>query len=223
MKNKSFNNTVHFWGRVTVVCALACFCLLPFLLAFANGIPFQIGKMLSTGLPLFFTFSLTALCENFSFAPIIGCGALYMACVTGNVSNMKVPAAINAMEVSGCQSGTEKGDVISIVAVASSTFVTTLIVFLGMLFLAPLFAPVYENAFLQPGFKNLVPALYGALIFPMIQKSKLQAVVPIATPLIICLIVGRSFFSQNQSYLMVLVIVISVIAAYKSYQKRKTV
>ena len=222
MKKRSFSDTVHFLVCFTVFVTISCFILLAILLALGYGIPIQLGKMLSTSLPLFFTFALTAICENVSYAPIIGCGALYMACVTGNVSNMKVPASINAMEISGYTSGSEKGDIISIIAVASSTFVTTIIVFLGMLFLAPIFEPVYNNVFLQPGFKNLVPSLFGALLFPMIGKAKMQAIIPVLMPVILCFIFGRSFFSQNQSYLMVVVILVAVFVAYQSYKKKQT-
>lgn len=150
-----------------------------------------------------------------------GSGALYMACVTGNVSNMKAPAAINAMEVAGYTAGSEEADVISMIAVASSTFVTTVIVFLGMLFLAPLFEPIYNNPFLQPAFQNMVPALIGALLFPFIFKAPKQSVVPILLPVITILLTGRSVFSSNQSYIMVAVILLSVLYSLALYKKGK--
>lgn len=138
----------------------------------------NIPQILQNAFPILLTFSISGICENLSFMPIIGSGALYMACVTGNVSNMKVPAAVNAMEVAGHAPGSEKADVVAMIAVAASTFVTTAIVFLGMLFLAPIFAPVYNNPFLQPAFQNMVPALIGALLFPYILKAPKQAIVP---------------------------------------------
>ena len=171
--------------------------------------------MLQNGAPIFLTFAISGICENLSFTPIIGSGALYMACVTGNVSNMKIPAAVNAMEVAGCAAGTDKANVISIIAVAASTFVTTAIVFLGMLFLAP----VYNNEFLQPAFTNMVPALFGALLFPNIAKAPKQAVLPIVLPIIIIFIVGRSFFSSNQSYIMMGVIILSALYSYMLHKK----
>lgn len=105
------------------------------------------------------------------------------------------------------------------IAVAASTFVTTAIVFLGMLFLAPLFAPIYNNAFLQPAFQNMVPALFGALLFPYIARAPKQAVVPILVPLVVIFIVGRAFFSSNQSYIMVAVILLSVFYSYTLHKK----
>ena len=142
MKDNSFYNKIHRLGRITVVCALISFMAVPFGLAAVNGISMNIPEILKNAIPLLLTFSISGICENLSFMPIIGSGALYMSCVTGNVSNMKVPAAVNAMEVAGYTAGSDRADVVAIIAVAASTFVTTAIVFLGMLFLAPLFEPI---------------------------------------------------------------------------------
>lgn len=219
MKEKSFYNKIHALGRITVVLALTSFMGVPFGIAVFNGVSMNIGEVLQNAVPILLTFTISGICENLSFMPIIGSGALYMACVTGNVSNMKVPAAVNAMGIAGYDAGTERGDVISMIAVAASTFVTTAIVFLGMLFLAPLFAPIYNNAFLQPAFQNMVPALFGALLFPYIARAPKQAVVPILVPLVVIFIVGRSFFSSNQSYIMVAVILLSVFYSYTLHKK----
>lgn len=219
MNGKSFYEKIHALGRITVVLALVCFMGVPFGLAVANGVSLDLPSILQNGAPIFLTFAISGICENLSFTPIIGSGALYMACVTGNVSNMKIPAAVNAMEIAGCTPGSDRGDVISIIAVAASTFVTTAIVFLGMLFLAPIFAPIYNNPFLQPAFQNMVPALFGALLFPYILKAPKQAIVPILVPIVLIFIVGRAFFSSNQSYIMVAVIILSAIYSYMLHKK----
>ena len=217
MKEKSFNDKIHLLGRITVICALVAFMGVPFGLAAANGIPVHVSEVLKNAVPLLLTFSIQGICENLSFMPIIGSGALYMACVTGNVSNMKVPAAVNAMEVAGYTAGSEKGDIVSMIAVSASTFVTIIIVFLGMMFLAPLFAPIYNNAFLQ----HMVPALIGALLFPFILKAPKQSIVPILLPIIAILTVGRKVFSSNQSYIMIGVIVLSVLYSLALHKKGK--
>jgi len=219
MKDKSFSSKVHLLGRGTVILVLICFVSLAFLLGAVHGISFDLGTALQNGIPILITFTIAGVCENIAYAPIIGCGALYMACVTGNVSNMKTPAAINAMEVSGHAPGTSEGDVISIIAVAASTVVTTIIVFAGMLFLAPLFEPIYNNPFLQPAFQNMVPALFGALLVPQIAKAPKQAVCPLVVAIIIRIAVGASFFTTYQSFIMIGVILISVAYSYLLHKK----
>lgn len=219
MKNMSYNDKVYLLGRSTVLLALIAFASVPFGLSIAFDSPIDWPVVIEATLPIFLTFAITAVCENLSFAPIIGPGALYMACVTGNVSNMKIPAAVNAMEVAGVEPGSDKANVISIIAVAFSTFVTTAILFIGMLFLAPLFEPVYNNAFLKPAFDNVVPALFGALLFPYIVKTPKQALLPIVLPIILIFIVGRTFFSSYQSYIMMIIIILSGVYSYMLHKK----
>ena len=214
MNGTNFYTRIHRLGRITVILALVCFMAVPFGLSAVYGQPLDFAAIVENGAPIFLTFAISGICENLSFMPIIGSGALYMACVTGNVSNMKIPAAVNAMEVAGYEPGTEKADVISIIAVAASTFVTTAIVFLGMLFLAPLFEPIYNNPFLQPAFANMVPALFGALLFPYVAKAPKQAILPILLPIAVIFIVGRTFFSSYQSYIMMIIIIFSALYSY---------
>lgn len=218
--SKSFYNRIHLLGRVTVIIALLCFLAVPLGLAAVTHTKLNMGLILQNAIPILITFSIAGICENLSFAPIIGSGALYMACVTGNVSNMKIPAAINAMEISGCTPGSDKGEVISIVAIAFSTLVTTFIVFLGMLFLAPVFEPVYNNPFLQPAFQNMIPALFGALLFPYFTKCLKESLVPLIAAVITITIVGRSFYSANQSYIMIGIIFLSAFYSYRLFKKK---
>ena len=201
MKERSFYDNIHTLGRVTVVLALLCFMAVPFGLSIINGVPLDLANAIKSGMPVLITLGIAGICENLSFMPIIGSGALYMACVTGNVSNMKVPAAANAMDLAGCTPGSQEGDVISIIAVAASTFVTTIIVLL-------------------PAFQNMIPALFGALLFPQIAKAPKQAIVPILIPVALILLVGRQFFSDNQSYIMVGIIVLSALYSYGLFKKK---
>lgn len=216
----SFYTRIHILGRLTVCMTLLFFLAVPAGLAAVNHMPVELGTILRNAVPILITFTIAGVCENLSFAPIIGSGALYMACVTGNVSNMKIPAAINAMEIAGYTPGSERGDVISIIAVASSTVVTTVIVLLGMLFLAPVFEPVYNNPFLQPAFQNMIPALFGALLFPYFKKYPKESLVPVAASVAVIFMTGRSFFGTNQSYIMIGIILLSSLYSFRLYKRR---
>lgn len=220
LNNKSFYERIHFLGRTTVIVALLFFLAVPAGLAAVNRTPVNLGVILQNAVPILITFTIAGVCENLSFAPVIGSGALYMACVTGNVSNMKIPAAMNAMEIAGCTPSSEKGDVISIIAVAFSTIVTTVIVLLGMLFLAPVFEPVYNNPFLQPAFQNMIPALFGALLFPYFKKFPRESLVPVAASIAAIFLLGRSFFSANQSFIMIGVIILSAFYSYGLHKRK---
>lgn len=212
--NNNFSKSIHRVGRITVLLALSCFFALPIILALYYKVNVDIPKILGNTTPLLITFATTAVCENISFAPIIGAGGLYLACVTGNVGNLKVPAALNAMDIVKCDPGSEKGEIVSIISIAVSSLVTVVIIFLGMLFLGPLIEPIFSNPYVQPAFNNLIPALFGSLLAPFILKNKKESIVPIILPAIFLLIISREKFSVIQGYVMPIFIIISMFYSY---------
>ena len=56
---------------------------LTFGLAAVNGISMNIPEILKNAIPLLLTFSISGICENLSFMPIIGSGALYNLSLRG--------------------------------------------------------------------------------------------------------------------------------------------
>lgn len=96
----------------------------------------------------------------------VGTASSYLAFVTGNLTSLKVPAALTAMENAGTKPGTDEGEVISTLAVATSSIVTTVIIALGVALLVPL-TPLLENPAVKPAFDNILPALFGGLALCM--------------------------------------------------------
>ena len=93
---------------------------------------------------------------------MLGTGGSYLGFVTGNLTNLKVPAALNAMDNAKVKPGTEEGEVISTIAIASSTITTTVIITIGVLLLSQL-TPILNSPVLKPAFDNILPALFGGL------------------------------------------------------------
>ena len=75
---------------------------------------------------------------------------------------MKVPCALNARDIAGTKTGTPENEIVSTLAIATSSLVTTVVIMLGVMLLIPL-RPVLEAPVLQPAFNNVVPALFGAM------------------------------------------------------------
>ena len=96
--------------------------------------------------------------EAFSYMPMLGAGGSYLGFITGNMSNMKVPVALNAMSSADVQQGTEEGDVISTISIAVSSLVTLAVIFLFIIMMVPL-TPVFSSPALQPAFSNVTAAL----------------------------------------------------------------
>lgn len=183
-----YNNTTHLIGRIS--CA---FCLLMFL-----GVPFVMGiflkampdlgaigrGFLSVGL----VYIVSCIAEYIIYVPILGGGGSYLAFITGNLINMKIPCAMNARDIVGVKTGTAENEIISTLSIATSSLVTILVLALGVVMLIPL-SPVLQNPALTPAFDNVVPALFGAMAYKYYRKDVKVAWVPLLVMTILFILV----------------------------------
>lgn len=185
---KPYNEAVHFYGRIWVALGILVMLLAPVAICVYYDAWPPLRYVL-TGLlgvaPIFWT---VGIIEVFTFTPMLGSGGSYLGFITGNLSNLKVPCALNAMEAAKVKPGTEEGDVISTIAVASSAIVNTLILALGVLLLSSL-RPVLESEALKPAFANILPALFGALAVVYVSKNWKLALTPLLLMIALFLIV----------------------------------
>ena len=135
--------------------------------------------------PIFWT---VGIIEVFTYAPMLGTGGTYLGFITGNLTSLKVPAALNAMQAAGVEASSEEGEVISTIAIASSAIVTTLVIALGVLMLGYL-QPILESPVLTPAFDNILPALFGGLGVVYISKNWKVAVAPLVFMIVLFLLV----------------------------------
>ena len=126
--------------------------------------------------------------EIFTYVPMLGAGGTYLSFVTGNISNLKLPCAIDAMERAGVKASDEKGEVISTIAIAVSSIVTTLIIIVGVVCIVPL-TPILESPVLVPAFDMILPALFGGLAVVFISKNLKLSIAPIILMLILFIFV----------------------------------
>ena len=126
--------------------------------------------------------------EVITFIPMLGAGGSYLSFVTGNISNLKLPCAINALENAGVSAKSEEGELVSTISIAVSSIVTTLIIVIGVILIVPL-SPILENPILTPAFDQMLPALFGALGVALISKNWKLAIAPVALMLILFIFV----------------------------------
>lgn len=158
--------------------ALGLFISVPIIVSSVLGIWPEMSKFLPGFFATAVIFWPVTTIEVFTFTPMLGTGSSYLAFVTGNLTNMKVPAALNAQDALNLEKGSEEGDVVATLAVAASSIMTTFIIFIGALLIIPL-TPVIESSLLKPAFDNIVPALFGALGVVYIMKRVKLVIVPL--------------------------------------------
>lgn len=116
--------------------------------------------------------------ETFTYIPMLGAGGSYLSFVTGNISNLKLPVALNALEQMGVKANSEEGEVVSTIAIAVSSIVTTAIIMIGVILITPI-TPVLNAPVLAPAFAQIIPALFGGLGVVFVSKNWKIAVAPI--------------------------------------------
>lgn len=218
-KSQEFNDKVHKLGVSTTLIIWMFFLAVPLGITLYFNLEINIMQTLTIAAPLAIALAITGLAEKLSIAPIIGPGAMYLASTTGNVQNMKLPAALNAMRLLDCEPGSEKGRIISIIAVATSAFVTTAILFTGMLFLAPIVTPLLTNPAVAPAFDNMLPALLGPMVIPIVLKNPKSAAIPFIYSIIFVFILGESY-GTLQSLVLAAVILLTLGTARIFYNKK---
>lgn len=180
---RSYQDQMHFEGRVWMVGALLLFISVPLVLSIGTGVWPTFNHFIAGFLATAIIFWPVTTIEVFTFSPMLGVGSTYLAFVTGNLTSLKVPAALNAQDALGVEKGTDEGDVISTIAVASSSVITTFIILVGALLIIPL-TPLLESETLKPAFDNIIPALFGALGIVYISKRVKIAIIPLVVMMI---------------------------------------
>ena len=187
-KELSYIDSVHRDGRIWNLSMVGILLLFPIMVSILFRAPvdwrgFMLG-MLSTA-PMYWA---VGVIETFTYVPMLGAGGSYLAFVTGNITNLKAPAALNALELMGADVKTEEGEIISTIAIAVSSIITTLIIVLGVVLIVPL-TPVLNSPALAPAFDQILPALFGGLGVVYIARNWKIAVAPVALMLILFLLI----------------------------------
>jgi len=155
--------------------------------------------------------------ETVTFVPMLGAGGSYLSFVTGNISNLKLPCAINALEQNGVSANSEEGEIISTIAIATSSIVTTIIIIIGVICIVPL-TPILEAPVLAPAFEQMLPALFGGLGVAFVSKNWQIAIAPVLLMLVLFIFVPA--LNAGTVGIMVPVSVVFTIAVARILYKR---
>ncbi len=161
--NKSYFDRVHSWGRISTVTALCVLLMFPMAVCLYLDVFPPIEGVLKGLLKLIPTYWTVAVVEVIVYTPMLGAGGTYLSFVTGNIANLKLPCAISAMEGADVKANSEEGEVISTIAIATSSIVTTIVLAIGIIAFAPFLQSFTESPLLKPAFAQVLPALFGAL------------------------------------------------------------
>lgn len=218
--HETYLNSTHKIGKISTLIAVCLILMVPAVITFAYGknITFNFSNTISAVITLTAIYGVVSIVEVVSFSPFLGSAGTYLSFITGNIMNMKLPAATNALRVNNLDRDSAEGEVITTLAIGSSSIVTTVILFLGMLFLGNLLVPIITGPALAPAFNNVTPALTGALAAPYFMKNKKLSLPTVIAAALLYLILGYAFMSAHYSYFMLGFIVIAFLCYLLLYK-----
>ena len=173
-----YNQRTHLIGRAVSIITLILLIGAPFALGIILGAMPDVGAVARGFVSVGLVWTISGVAEYLIYTPMLGAGGGYLAFITGNLINMKIPCAISARDMVGAKTGTAENEVISTLSIAASSLVTSLVLALGVLMLVPL-QPILQSEVLQPAFANVVPALFGAMAYKYFRGSMRIAAAPL--------------------------------------------
>ena len=215
---EEFNKGLHQIGRILMFLGIIVLTAVPFLIAGIYDTSIDGKGFLAGFINVAIIYIPVSIVEFLVYAPMLGAGGSYISFITGNVTNMKIPCAMNARDIAGTQVGTPENEIVSTISTATSAIVTTLVIVVGVILLIPL-QPVLQSATLKPAFDYVVPALFGALGLKYFAKSPQIAVIPVVLMSLLCIFVP-SMISQT-SILMIPSGALALLIGFLLFKKGK--
>ena len=189
---EQYNSRTHVLGRVCGAVTLVLLLGAPFVIgAHFHALP-DLSAAARAYLAVGLIWFISSIVEYLVYTPMLGAGGSYLAFITGNVVNLKIPCAVTARDIVGAKVGTPENEIISTLSIATSSLVTILVLAVGVAILLPL-RTVLQSPVLQPAFEQVVPALFGTLAYKYFRRNLDIALPPlILLSVLFCLIPALS-------------------------------
>lgn len=219
MEFEQYRKNTHVLGRVFTIATLILLVGAPFAIGLCVGAMPDLKAVAKGFVSVGLVWTVSSVVEFLVYTPMLGSGGSYLAFITGNLINMKIPCAVFSRDMAGVKTGTPENEIISTLSIAASSLVTIVVLALGVLLLQPL-KPVLQSPALQPAFNNVVPALFGAMAYKYYRHNLKIAAVPLI--LMTLLFVFVPSLTGSTSILIIPSGAIAIGIAYLLYKKKET-
>ena len=214
----AYSKKTHVLGRLACGITLVLLIGAPFLMGSLLGAMPDLRAFGKGFLAIGIVWLVSCIVEYLVYTPMLGAGGGYLAFITGNLINMKIPCAVNARDIAGTKTGTAENEIISTLSIAASSLVTILVLALGVLLLIPL-QPVLQSETLRPAFDNVVPALFGAMAYKYYRKNMKIAVWPLVVMSVLFILVPS--LTGSTSFMILPSGALAIGIAWLYYRKRR--
>ena len=214
---EKYNDRTHVYGRIACIVTLILLIGAPFVMGLYLGAMPSMPAFGKAFLAVGIVWFVSCIAEYLVYTPMLGAGGSYLAFMTGNLINMKIPCAVNARDIVGAKTGTPENEIISTLSIATASLVTVVVLALGVALLIPL-QPILQDPALQPAFENVVPALFGAMAYKYFRNNMKIAVIPLTVMSLLFIFVPS--LTSSTSFMILPSGAIAIGIAYLMYRKR---
>ena len=214
---KDYFDRVHKWGIMWNFGAIITLLCIPVAICSYLGAWPEIDALLSIMPKLMGLYWVTAIVEVITYVPLLGPGGAYLSFVTGNISNLKLPCGLKAMEQAKVRANTEEGEVISTIAISISAITTTVIIAVGVLaFGATGSLQLLTEGSLAPAFEDVLPALFGSLAAGYILKHWKVMIAPLVVGVLFLYFVDPTMGAGTLMFITIVAAVVGVLILNKA-------
>ena len=131
--------------------------------------------------------------EPISYFPVVGPAGTYMAFLSGNISNMRIPCASMAQVAAEVEPGTEKGSIIATLGMAVSIIINVSVLTIGAILGSSVLAMLPDSV--KAALNYLLPALFGALFVQFGMKMIKHSVIMVLIAFALYFAIGMGVFN----------------------------
>lgn len=131
--------------------------------------------------------------EPISYFPVVGPAGTYMAFLSGNISNMRIPCASMAQVAAEVEPGTEKGSIVATLGMAVSIIINVSVLTIGAILGTSVLAMLPNSV--KAALNYLLPALFGALIVQFGIKMIKHSIIMVVVAFILYFAIGMGVFN----------------------------
>lgn len=158
-----------------------------------------------------------------SYVPILGVPGTFLCFLSGNVANMRIPAALAAQKATKTEMGTDEGSLMSIIGLSMSVYVNLIILAIGVLAGEAVLSALPPS--ITSALNYLLPALFGCILAMFLEGNVPAAIVSIASAMVLTVAYNNGVFAfipfDTSIFVMLIPIILAVLTAIAANKSKK--
>ena len=184
---------MHRIGKITGCLGVLASFFPAIVLAVVYGLTPNLSALPTVAISVITSFGVLWIVEPISYYPVVGQIGTYMAFLSGNISNMRVPCASMAQVSAEVEPGTQEGSIIATLGMATSVIINIAVLTIGVIAGSSVLAMLPQSV--TEALNYLLPALFGALLMQFGIKQKSHALLILILGILIWVGLNAGVFS----------------------------